>query len=55
MPKILFNPGDNGAMKNEGLSRTWIDKELEFSGRNLLNLKEVRFDFSGQTGRAGLG
>jgi hypothetical protein len=50
-PKILSNPRDAGAMTNEAFSRVLIDKELEFSGWNLLNPKEVRFELSGSNGR----
>ena len=39
-------------MTNEAFSRVLIDKELEFSGWNLLNPKEVRFELSGSNGRA---
>jgi hypothetical protein len=42
-------------MGNEPLSWALIGGELEVSGRNLLNPKEERFDFSGQTGRIGHG
>jgi len=42
-------------MTNEAFSRVLIDKELEFSGWNLLDPKQVRFELNGQTGRAGLG
>ena len=39
-------------MSNEAFSRVLIDKALEFSGWNLLNPKEVRFELSGTNGRA---
>ncbi len=39
-------------MSNEAFSRVLIDKELEFSGWNLLNPKEVRFELSGSNSRA---
>jgi type I restriction enzyme R subunit len=38
--------------QNEAFSRILIDKALEFSGWNLLNPKEVRFEMSGLGGRA---
>lgn len=37
---------------NEAFSRVLIDKALEFSGWNLLNPKEVRFEMTGSSGRA---
>lgn len=37
---------------NEAFSRVLIDKALEFSGWNLLNPKEVRFELRGDDGRA---
>jgi predicted type IV restriction endonuclease len=33
-------------MQNEAFSRVLIDKALEFSGWNVLNPKEVRFEFA---------
>lgn len=39
-------------MGNVAFSRVLIDKALEFSGWNLLNPKEVRFELSGTNGRA---
>lgn len=39
-------------MPSEAFSRVLIDKALEFSGWNLLNPKEVRFELSGTNGRA---
>ena len=39
-------------MSNEAFSRVLIDKELEFSGWNLLDPKAVRFELSGTNGRA---
>jgi predicted type IV restriction endonuclease len=39
-------------MNNEAFSRVLIDKALEFSGWNLLDPKEVRFELSGSNGRA---
>ena len=39
-------------MSNEAFSRILIDKVLEFSGWNLLDPKEVRFELSGTNGRA---
>ncbi len=38
--------------QNEAFSRVLIDKALEFSGWNLLNPHEVRFELNGETGRA---
>ena len=55
IPKILFNPRNASAMTNEPFSPVLPDGELEFSGRNLLNPKEERFEVSGQTGRPGFG
>ncbi len=46
---IWLNPYDAGPMTNEDLSR---EKELGFSGWNLLNPKEVRFELSGSNNRA---
>src|SRR5947209_2085201 len=37
---------------NEAFSRVLIDKALEFSGWNLLDPHEVRFELNGLTGRA---
>ncbi|MFA7158016.1 MAG: DEAD/DEAH box helicase family protein [Kiritimatiellia bacterium] len=37
---------------NEAFSRILIDKALEFSGWNLLDTHQVRFEISGATGRA---
>ena len=37
---------------NEAFSRVLIDKALEFSGWNLLDHHQVRFELSGSTGRA---
>ena len=37
---------------NEAFSRILIDKALEFSGWNLLDSKQVRFELNGTTGRA---
>jgi predicted type IV restriction endonuclease len=37
---------------NEAFSRILIDKALEFSGWNLLDRKQVRFELNGTTGRA---
>ena len=42
-------------MQNEPFSQVLMDKELEFSGWNLLSPKEECFEFCGQTGRAGFG
>lgn len=39
-------------MANETFSRVLIDRELEFSGWNLLNPREVRFELTGANGRA---
>lgn len=39
------------ASQNEAFSRVLIDKALEFSGWNLLDSREVRFEINGQTGR----
>jgi hypothetical protein len=41
-------------MQNEAFSRVLIDKELEFSGWNLLDPTE-RFGLEGQTDRVGFG
>ena len=38
--------------KNEAFSRILIDKALEFSGWNLLDAHQVRFELNGTTGRA---
>ena len=38
--------------QNEAFSRVLIDKALEFSGWNLLNPQEVRFELNSETGRA---
>jgi type I restriction enzyme R subunit len=38
-------------MSSEAFSRVLIDKELEFSGWDLLNPKEVRFELSSSNGR----
>lgn len=38
--------------QNEAFSRVLIDKALEFSGWNLLNPHEVRFELNSETGRA---
>jgi predicted type IV restriction endonuclease len=38
-------------MANEAFSRVLIDKELEFSGWNLLDPKEVRFELAVADGR----
>jgi len=49
------NEDSNTAMKqgtNEAFSRVLIDKALEFSGWNLLDQKQVRFELNGATGRA---
>src|SRR5438093_2091113 len=37
---------------NEAFSRILIDKALEFSGWNLLDSRQVRFEMNGTTGRA---
>ncbi len=37
---------------NEAFSRVLIDKALEFSGWNLLDSHQVRFEINGTTGRA---
>ena len=37
---------------NEAFSRVLIDKALEFSGWNILNPKQVRFELNGSPGRA---
>src|SRR3989442_779932 len=37
---------------NEAFSRVLIDKALEFSGWNLLDSRQVRFELNGTTGRA---
>ena len=41
-------------MTNQGeqFARVLIDKELEYSGWNLLDQSEVRFELSGESGRA---
>src|SRR6266571_9540286 len=39
-------------MSNEAFSRVLIDKALEFSGWNLLDPLQVRFELNGATGRA---
>ena len=41
----MVNPG-------EAFSRVLIDKELEYSGWDLLNQSQVRFELSGESGRA---
>jgi type I restriction enzyme R subunit len=49
------NESSNAAMKhgtNEAFSRVLIDKALEFSGWNLLDQKQVRFELNGTDGRA---
>lgn len=46
----MLRPMPNG--QNEAFSRVLIDKALEFSGWNLLNPHEVRFELHGHTGRA---
>jgi type I site-specific restriction endonuclease len=38
--------------QNEAFSRILIDKALEFSGWDLLNPRQVRFELSGHGGRA---
>ena len=38
--------------QNEAFSRVLIDKALEFSGWNLLDPHEVRFEINSATGRA---
>ena len=38
--------------ENEAFSRILIDKALEFSGWNLLQARQVRFELNGATGRA---
>lgn len=38
--------------QNEAFSRVLIDKALEFSGWNLLDPHEIRFELNGDTGRA---
>ncbi len=38
--------------QNEAFSRVQIDKALEFSGWNLLDPDQVRFEINGKTGRA---
>ena len=38
--------------QNEAFSRVLIDKALEFSGWNMLDPHEVRFEINGATGRA---
>ncbi|MET0262818.1 MAG: type I restriction endonuclease, partial [Rariglobus sp.] len=38
--------------QNEAFSRILIDKALEFSGWDLLNSKQVRFEMTGVGGRA---
>jgi len=47
-----FNPLWRIVMANEAFCRVLIDKELEFSGWNLLDPKQVRFELSGSNGRA---
>src|SRR6266704_1563201 len=37
---------------NEAFSRVLIDRALEFSGWNLLDPQQVRFELNGTTGRA---
>lgn len=37
---------------SEQFSRVLIDKELEYSGWDMLNPQQVRFEVSGQSGRA---
>ena len=37
---------------SEQFSRVLIDNELEYSGWNLLNPEQVRFEIQGQSGRA---
>jgi len=39
-------------MDNEAFSRVLTDKELEFSGWNLLNARGVHFELMGANGRA---
>lgn len=49
------NESSNAAMRhgtNEAFSRVLIDKALEFSGWNLLDQKQVRFELNGTNGRA---
>ena len=49
------NEGSNASMRqgtNEAFSRILIDKALEFSGWNLLDPKQVRFELNGTNGRA---
>ena len=53
--EILFNSAADNQMANEPFSRVLMGRELEFSGWNLLNPKEERFEFRGQTGLAGFG
>jgi predicted type IV restriction endonuclease len=38
--------------QNEAFSRVLIDKALEFSGWNLLDPRQLRFELSGANGRA---
>ena len=38
--------------QNEAFSRVLIDKALEFSGWNLLDPHQVRFELNSETGRA---
>jgi len=40
------------SITSEQFSRVLIDKELEYSGWNLLNPEQVRFEIQGQSGRA---
>jgi hypothetical protein len=42
-------------MKNEAFSRVLLDKELEFSGWNLLDPKKERVEFNGHHDRARFG
>jgi hypothetical protein len=46
-PKILFNSVADNQMAMEPFLRVSIDKELGFSGWNLLNPKEARYEFDG--------
>ncbi len=48
----MCNPRNAGAMTNEAFSRGLIDKELEFSGCDLLDPEEVRLELSDANGRA---
>src|ERR1022692_2378527 len=45
-------PQSAGHRRNEAFSRVLIDKALEFSGWNLLDPRQVRFELNGSTGRA---